>query len=231
MVGKLFLLALLAIGLGGVAYMMIKERSAEASQEMADAAQEAIKARAAAASLDQDTALRNATFGSGCFWCTEAVFQQLKGVHKVVSGYSGGHVKNPTYEQICTATTGHAEVVQVTFDPKVVSYAELLDAFWHSHDPTTPNRQGNDQGPQYRSVVFYHDDEQRALAEETKKKLDAANEFGAPIVTEIAPLTDFYSAEKYHQNYFNDNPGNPYCAYIIRPKVEKVRAKYADKLK
>lgn len=175
--------------------------------------------------------LELATFGSGCFWCTEAVFQQLKGVKKVVSGYTGGEVKNPTYEQICTGKTGHAEVIQITFDPKVISFPDLLDAFWHSHDPTTPNRQGNDHGPQYRSAVFFHSDKQKQQAEEIKKKLDAAGDFGAPIVTEITAIKEFYPAEAYHQNYFNDNPGNPYCAYVIKPKVDKVKKTMADRLK
>lgn len=226
------LLLFVAITLGGLTYMVMRDRAADQAAVNGQGA-EAGKPRPAEKSTVAATTqeLQMATFGSGCFWCTEAVFQQLKGVQKVVSGYTGGHVVNPTYEQICTATTGHAEVVQVTFDPKIISYDDLLDAFWHSHDPTTPNRQGNDQGPQYRSVVFYHDDEQRKQAEEMKKKLDAADAFGAPIVTQIAPLGEFYAAEKYHQNYFNDNPNQPYCAFVIRPKVDKVRAKYADKLK
>lgn len=174
---------------------------------------------------------QQATFGSGCFWCTEAVFQQLDGVEAVVSGYSGGKLPNPTYEDICTGATGHAEVIQVTFDPAVVSYADLLEAFWHSHDPTTLNQQGNDVGTQYRSVVFYHDDEQRKLAELYKQKLDESGAFDDPIVTEISPLNDFYAAEGYHQNYYNDNPRQGYCAFIIRPKLDKFRAAFADKLK
>ncbi|VTU00072.1 peptide methionine sulfoxide reductase : Peptide methionine sulfoxide reductase MsrA OS=Cytophaga hutchinsonii (strain ATCC 33406 / NCIMB 9469) GN=msrA PE=3 SV=1: PMSR [Gemmataceae bacterium] len=172
-----------------------------------------------------------ATFGSGCFWCTEAVFQQLKGVTKVVSGYSGGSEKNPTYEQVCSGRTGHAEVIQVTFDPAVVSYPELLEVFWRSHDPTTRNRQGNDVGPQYRSVVFTHSDRQRQLAELYKQKIDAAQVFPRPLVTEIEPFTAFYPAEAYHQNYFADNPRQPYCRAIIGPKVEKLKAVFATKLK
>ena len=172
-----------------------------------------------------------ATFGAGCFWCTEAVFQQLKGVQSVVSGYSGGHVKNPTYQQVTSGTTGHAEVTQVAFDPAVISFDELLEVFWQTHDPTTPNRQGNDFGPQYRSAIFYHNDEQRRLAEHYKQKLDESGAFDAPIVTEIAPFTEFYRAESYHQNYFDENPYQPYCAIVVRPKVDKVKKVFKDKLK
>lgn len=176
-------------------------------------------------------ALAMATFGGGCFWCTEAVFQQLKGVQRVVSGYCGGHVKNPTYQNVCSGTTGHAEAIQITFDPQQVSYAELLEVFWNTHDPTTLNRQGNDVGTQYRSVVFYHDDDQRHQAERYKRKLDESGAFAAPIVTEISPISEFYPAEDYHQNYFADNPRQPYCAAIIRPKVDKVKKVFQDKLK
>jgi peptide-methionine (S)-S-oxide reductase len=172
-----------------------------------------------------------ATFGAGCFWCTEAVFQQLNGVQSVVSGYSGGRVKNPTYHQVNSGTTGHAEVTQIAFDPAVISFAELLEVFWQTHDPTTPNRQGNDFGPQYRSAIFYHNDEQRRLAEHYKQKLDEEGAFEAPIVTEITPFTEFYRAESYHQNYFDVNPNQPYCAMVVRPKVEKVKKVFRDKLK
>lgn len=172
-----------------------------------------------------------ATFGSGCFWCTEAVFQQLPGVRAVISGYSGGHVKNPTYEQICGGRTGHAEVVQVTYDPAVITFAELLQAFWYSHDPTTLNQQGHDVGTQYRSAVFFHDEDQRRLAEGYKRKLDDAGLFRGPLVTEIAPFTTFYAAEDYHQNYYEDNPRQRYCALVIRPKLDHFRAVFAEKLK
>lgn len=175
--------------------------------------------------------MQMATFGAGCFWCTEAVFQQLKGVESVVSGYSGGEVKNPTYRQVCTGTTGHAEVIQITYDPEVISYEGLLEAFWKTHDPTTLNQQGNDYGTQYRSVVFYHTPEQKELAEHYKEKLDTSGAFADPIVTEITPFEKFYPAEDYHQNYFNDNGRQPYCQAIIRPKVDKVRAVFRDKLK
>ncbi|WP_162670608.1 peptide-methionine (S)-S-oxide reductase MsrA [Gemmata massiliana] len=172
-----------------------------------------------------------ATFGSGCFWCTEAVFLQMKGVQKVVSGYSGGHVPNPTYEQICSGRTGHAEVVQVTFDPSVVSFAELLEVFWRSHDPTTLNRQGHDVGTQYRSAVFYHSERQKRLAERYKEKIDAAGVFPVPIVTQIVPFTEFFSAEAYHQDYYANNTQQPYCRAVIGPKVEKLRKVFHDRLK
>ena len=150
-------------------------------------------------------ATETATFGTGCFWCSEAVFQRVKGVRSVASGFSGGSVPNPSYEQVCFGDTGHAEVVQVTFDPKVVSYPELLEVFWRSHDPTTPNRQGNDYGPQYRSVIFYHTDRQRELAERYKAKIDEAGVFANPVVTEIEPFTAFYPADEHHQDYYNRN--------------------------
>lgn len=172
-----------------------------------------------------------ATFGNGCFWCTEAIFQDLNGVEKVVSGYAGGHVEHPTYKQVCSGTTGHAEVLQITYDPAKISYEELLEIFWKTHDPTTPNRQGNDVGPQYRSIIFYHNEEQRQLAEKYKQELDASGAFGAPIVTLIEPMTKFWPAEDYHQNYFNTHGEEPYCRFLIRPKVEKFRQVFQDKLR
>ena len=171
------------------------------------------------------------TFGEGCFWCTEAVFQRLKGVVKVESGYSGGTVPNPTYEAVCTGKTGHAEVTQITFDPSVVSYAELLQVFFKTHDPTTLNRQGADVGTQYRSVIFYHNDEQKKLAEQVKHELDSAKIWDEPIVTEISPFKKFYKAEDYHQNYYNNNSFQPYCSFVITPKLEKFEKVFADKLK
>lgn len=171
--------------------------------------------------MDNPTAL--ATFGGGCFWCTEAVFQQINGVRKVVSGYSGGKIENPTYREVCNGTTGHAEVIQVTYDPTVAKYPELLEVFWKTHDPTTLNRQGNDVGTQYRSVVFYHDEEQRQVAEKTKEQLDQSGAFSAPIVTEISLCGRFYAAEDYHQDYFNLHGHEPYCQAMIRPKVEKFK--------
>lgn len=172
-----------------------------------------------------------ATLGSGCFWCTEAVFRQMKGVTGAVSGYSGGHVPNPTYKQICTGTTGHAEVVQVTFDPRVISYPELLEVFWRSHDPTTPNRQGNDVGPQYRSVIFTHSDRQRETAERYRATIDAAGVFPAPVVTEIVPFDAFYPAEADHQDFYARNPRQGYCRVVIGPKLDKLRKVFQDRLK
>ena len=189
------------------------------------------EAPAALEPAEPPAGLARATFGAGCFWCTEAVFQQLKGVRSVVSGYTGGHVKNPTYQQVCTGSTGHAEAVQVTYDPAVISYADLLEVFWQTHDPTTPDRQGPDVGPQYRSAVFYHTDEQKRLAEQYKQKLDAAGAFAGPIVTEIVPFTAFYRAEADHQNFFVENPRQPYCRVVIGPKVDKVRKVFHDKVK
>ncbi len=172
-----------------------------------------------------------ATFGSGCFWCTEAIFQNVDGVEKVVSGYMGGNVKNPTYKEVCSGLTGHAEVIQVTYNPQEVTYDELLEIFWKTHDPTTPNKQGADVGTQYRSAVFYHTDEQKQLAEKYKKELTEAKAFDQPIVTEITPASVFYKAEDYHQNYYNLNGEAPYCAYVIQPKVEKFKKVFKEKLK
>ena len=170
-----------------------------------------------------------ATLGGGCFWCLEAVFEQLQGVQSVVSGYAGGHVPDPTYEQVCGKDTGHAEVVRVAFDPAVVSYREILEVFFATHDPATPNRQGNDVGPQYRSVVFYHSDEQKQVAEQLIRELTGV--FPGPVVTQIAPLTNFYPAEGYHQGYYRGNPSQPYCAYVVAPKVAKFRQRFAGKMK
>lgn len=175
--------------------------------------------------------LDTATFGAGCFWCVEAVFQQLKGVQSVESGYSGGHAKNPTYKQVCTGMTGHAEVCQITYDTSVISFTELLEVFWKTHDPTTLNRQGGDVGTQYRSVIFFHSKEQQLLAEEMKEKLDAAKIWNDPLVTEIVPFVEFYKAEAYHQEYYSQNASQPYCSLVITPKLEKFRKVFADKLK
>jgi peptide-methionine (S)-S-oxide reductase len=181
--------------------------------------------------VNQQNAYQVATFGNGCFWCTEAVFQQVEGVVKVVSGYSGGKTRNPSYKEVCSGSTGHAEVLQITYDPKKVKFEELLEIFWNTHDPTTLNRQGNDVGTQYRSAVFYHNEEQHKVAEAYKKQLEASKVYKDPIVTEITPFDVFYAAEDYHQNYFNDNPNQGYCAFVIRPKVEKFKKQYASKLK
>jgi peptide-methionine (S)-S-oxide reductase len=174
--------------------------------------------------------LDTATFAAGCFWCVEAIYQNVKGVHKVISGFSGGKVKNPTYEEVCTGTTGHAEACQILYDPKEVSFVDLLEIFWKTHDPTTLNRQGNDVGTQYRSAVFYHNQEQKQLAEEYRKKLDKSGIYDSPVVTEIIPYTNFYKAEDYHQNYFNDNRDQPYCRLVIQPKLDKFTKIFKDKL-
>jgi len=172
-----------------------------------------------------------ATFGAGCFWCVEAIFQRVEGVEKVVSGYSGGYVKNPSYKEVCQGTTGHAEVCQLTYDSTVVSFEELLEIFWKTHDPTTLNRQGNDVGTQYRSAIFYHNDQQKDIAIAYKKKLNEVNAFGKPVLTEIVPFKEMYIAEDYHQNYFNENGSQPYCNFVILPKVEKFEKIFKDKVK
>jgi peptide-methionine (S)-S-oxide reductase len=175
--------------------------------------------------------MKEATFGAGCFWCVEACFADMKGVISVTSGYSGGHKKAPTYQEVCEGTTGHAEIARVVYDPAQISFEELLEVFWFVHDPTQLNRQGNDIGTQYRSVIFYHDEEQKELAELYKQKLDESGAYEKPVVTEISPLINYYPAEDYHQNYFANNPNQPYCAAVVRPKVEKFRKVFADRLK
>ncbi|MGZ2370373.1 peptide-methionine (S)-S-oxide reductase MsrA [Ancylomarina sp. YFZ004] len=172
-----------------------------------------------------------ATLGSGCFWCTEAIFQELEGVEKVESGYMGGQTLNPTYKDICTGETGHAEVCQITFNPEVISFTDLLEVFWLVHNPTTLNRQGADVGTQYRSVIFYHSKEQKQTAENLITELDKAGAWDDPIVTEIATAEKFYKAENYHQNYFNQNKSQPYCSFVIKPKQEKFRKAFKNKLK
>lgn len=171
------------------------------------------------------------TLGGGCFWCLEAVYDRLKGVEDVVSGYAGGYVPSPSYQQVCTGATGHAEVVQITFDPAIITFRDILDVFFTIHDPTTPNRQGADVGTQYRSAIFYHTDEQRAVAEQTIAELDAAGVWDAPIVTEVTPLTAFYPAEDYHQEYYARNPNQGYCRMVIAPKVAKLRQHFLERLK
>lgn len=172
-----------------------------------------------------------ATLAGGCFWCLEAVFEQLRGVTKVMSGYTGGHVTNPSYEAVCTGTTGHAEVTQVTFDPHQISFRDLLGVFFSIHDPTTLDRQGGDAGTQYRSAIFYHDEEQRRAAEEFVRELEAEHVFDDPIVTKLEPLKAFYPAEEYHREYYRRNPNQAYCRAVIAPKVAKLRSKYLEKLK
>ena len=187
--------------------------------------------------MDQVTTINNekmdtATFANGCFWCTEAIFEELKGVASAVSGYTGGHTENPTYKEVCNGTTGHAECIQITFDPSIISYDELLEVFWKTHDPTTLNRQGNDIGTQYRSAIFYHSEEQKQKAADYKKELNESGAWSNPVVTEISPITIFYPAENYHQQYFEVNgDANPYCQFVIQPKLEKFRKVFADKRK
>ena len=176
-------------------------------------------------------ALEIATFGAGCFWCVEAVFQQLEGVQKVVSGYTGGNTVNPNYREVCAGTTGHAEVTQIAFDPNVISYEELLEVFWQTHDPTTLNRQGNDVGTQYRSAIYCHTETQQRIAQESKAKMDKSGIWDDPIVTEITAIDVFYPAEDYHQNYFLLNPMQPYCQFVIHPKMKKFTKDFKDKLK
>ena len=175
------------------------------------------------------TVTETATLAAGCFWCVEAIVQELEGVSKVESGYSGGHIKNPSYKEVITGSTGHAEAAQITFDPNLISYSDILDVFWNTHDPTTLNKQGNDKGTQYRSALFYHSNEQKTIAE---LSLNAAQKyFNVPIVTEINPFIEFYVAENYHQDYFNLNGDQPYCSFVIKPKIAKFKIKYEDKLK
>lgn len=181
--------------------------------------------------MPDNSVLDTATFGAGCFWCVEAQFQMLDGVISVTSGYSGGTVKNPAYREVCDGTTGHAEVVQVVYDTTKLSFDDMLEAFWHSHDPTQLNRQGNDHGTQYRSVIFYHNDEQKKKAEHYKQEMNEKNTWGKPVVTEISAFTVFYKAEDYHQNYYNQNGNEGYCQYVVRPKVEKFREVFKEKLK
>jgi peptide-methionine (S)-S-oxide reductase len=178
-------------------------------------------------SMNTDTA----TFGNGCFWCTEAIFQQLNGVVSATSGYSGGHVANPSYEEVCEKNTGHAEALQIVYDPAVITFDELLEVFWQTHDPTTLNRQGNDVGPQYRSVIFYHSSKQKERAEHYKAELDKSGAFNQPVVTAIEPFKNFYPAEDYHQDYYNKNGNAPYCTFVIRPKLEKFEKVFKSKLK
>ena len=172
-----------------------------------------------------------ATLGGGCFWCVEAIYEDIKGVESVVSGYSGGAKKNPSYQEVCSGFSGHAEVIQITFDPQVISFKDILEVFWEVHDPTTLNRQGADIGSQYRSVIYYHSDEQKNIAEESKRQADASGLYKDPVVTEISEFKGFYEAEDYHQDYFNNNPNQPYCSVIISPKVKKFKNKYKDQLK
>ncbi len=181
--------------------------------------------------ITKDKKTEIATLGAGCYWCTEAQFQQLNGVIKVESGFSGGKVANPSYHDVCTGTTGHAEVCNITYDASIISFDEILAAFWVCHDPTQLNKQGNDIGTQYRSVIFYHNEEQKTKAEDYKKKLNDEKAWANPVVTEISPFTIFYKAEGYHQNYYNENGDQPYCHYVIGPKIDKFKKIFKDKIK
>lgn len=178
-----------------------------------------------------DNELQKATFGAGCFWCVEAIFEELKGVKRVVAGYAGGDVKNPTYQQVSTGTTGHAEVTRIVYDPSVISYDQLLTVFWHTHNPTTKNRQGADVGPQYRSVIFYHNEKQKEIAEKSLKQTDQSGLWEDPIVTEIEPIKNYSEAENYHQNYYENNPNAGYCTVVIAPKLKKFRKEFSEWLK
>lgn len=178
-----------------------------------------------------DKKIEVATLAAGCFWCVEAIYQRLKGVEAVESGYMGGTLKNPTYKDVCTGETGHAEILQVTYDANLITFEEILEVFWKTHDPTTLNRQGNDVGTQYRSAIFYHSEEQKEIAAAYMKQLDESGIFSGKIVTTLEPLSEYYPAEGYHQNYFNQNGSQPYCQFVVRPKVEKFVKIFADKLK
>jgi peptide-methionine (S)-S-oxide reductase len=181
--------------------------------------------------MDDDSTFDIATFANGCFWCSEAIFKRLRGVKSVLPGYSGGLVKNPTYDEVCTGKTGHAESIQIKFDPKVISFERILDVFWHTHDPTTLNRQGSDVGTQYRSAIFYHNQKQKESAEKSKKELEKEGVYKGSIVTEISPFSNFYVAEDYHKNYYDNNQDAPYCSFIIDPKVRKLLLNYKNDVK
>jgi peptide-methionine (S)-S-oxide reductase len=178
-----------------------------------------------------ETKLEQATFGAGCFWCVEAIYENLEGVFNVESGYSGGHVDNPSYQQVTSGRSGHAEVIRFDFDPSIITYEQLLEVFWHTHDPTTKDRQGNDIGPQYRSVIYFHSDEQKSIASESKKRTNASGLWSRSIVTEISPLINYYTAESYHQDYFENNPNAGYCSIVIAPKVAKFKREFSHLLK
>ena len=178
-----------------------------------------------------NTDIEIATIANGCFWCTEAIFSRVKGIKSVIPGYSGGTASNPSYEQVCTGKTGHAEAIQIKFDPRIITFEKILNIFWHTHDPTTLNRQGNDAGTQYRSAIFYHDENQKKAAEKLKNELEEEGVFKDRIVTEITPFSNFYAAENYHKDYYENNRNAPYCSYVIDPKIEKLLLKYSDEIK
>jgi peptide-methionine (S)-S-oxide reductase len=218
---ELFLLATFFIASVGIGSCSSTENKAAGTQNKNE-----IKVK-----LSSSNNMDTVTFGAGCFWCVEAVFQRLKGVQSVKSGYSGGTVKNPSYKEVCNGTTGHAEVCQLVYNKDEISFEELLEVFWKTHDPTTLNSQGNDFGTQYRSVIFYHSEEQKLLAEKYKAKLNEAKAYENPVVTEITAFSNFYPAEDYHQNYFNTNGSQTYCKFVIQPKLEKFEKVFKDKIK
>jgi peptide-methionine (S)-S-oxide reductase len=226
---KYFMIFLLfaAVSFAAVAGCSLKDKSTKTSSMKQEKTTEMIDSM----TNTNNSKLETAVLGAGCFWCVEAIFQDLKGVERVESGYSGGTVKNPTYKEVCSGTTGHAEVVKITFDPSVISYEQILTVFFHVHDPTTLNRQGADAGTQYRSAIFYNNDEQKKTAEKVKEEITNQKLWDDPIVTEITAASDYYSAEDYHQNYFNDNPNASYCSYVIAPKVKKFYKEFGHLLK
>ena len=179
----------------------------------------------------EELKLKKATFGAGCFWCVEAIYENLEGVYNVESGYSGGHIDNPTYQQVTSGRTGHAEVIRFDYDPSIITYEQLLEVFWHTHNPTTKDRQGNDVGPQYRSVIFFHDEDQKSVALASKKRTDESGLWSNSIVTEISPLINYYTAESYHQDYFENNPNAGYCSVVIAPKVAKFKKEFSHLLR
>ena len=181
--------------------------------------------------INNNNEMEIATLANGCFWCTEAIFKKLKGVKDILPGYAGGTLKNPSYNQVCSGKTGHAESIQIKFDPKVISFEKILDIFWHTHDPTTLNRQGNDIGTQYRSSIFYHDEKQKEIAEKSKKDLEQEHVYKDPIVTEITPFKNFYVAEDYHKDYYENHKNDPYCNFVIDPKLYKLLQKYGNEVK
>ena len=180
--------------------------------------------------MNKQTKTETATLANGCFWCTEAIYKRIKGIKSVIPGYAGGYVKNPTYDQVCMGTTGHAESIQLKFDPNIISFEKILDIFWNTHDPTTLNRQGNDIGTQYRSAIFYHDEKQREIAEKSKNDIETKGIFKNPIVTEIAVFKNFYVAEDYHKNYYDNHKQAPYCSFVIEPKIHKLFIKYENEI-
>ena len=224
-ISNLMLLGFLLLGFIVAPLLLAQQRGRQSSDPEKEVAVEKKSETA------KDKKLETANFGAGCFWCVEAVFQQLKGVESVESGYMGGSVVNPSYEAVCTGTTGHAEICQIKYDSNVISFPELLEVFWKTHDPTTLNRQGNDRGTQYRSAIFYTTEEQKKQAEDIKKRLNESGAFNNPIVTEVTKASEFYGAGNYHADYFRRNPNAGYCQFVIVPKVEKFKKVFADKLK